>query len=234
MKVRFHRGMTNTAADNLEVRAMAISKMSAQAEELDTSKFPYRFLLRWTWPDHIEYQLRRLIWVWLSEIQEESSDTAYDGNKREYLSDYVAMQLLWLIVIHPETSGAVLDFIARQPAQIYAERIAENPSTWASTLSHLSVHENPDVRVAVAQNPNTSLEICEELCFDESPDVRFALAECLHHEGAHLDQLIEDEHPFIASRARKTKMRMNPPKPLQMPTKAHNEATTYQLKRAQA
>ena len=196
---------------------MAIYKAELQEQDLERTKFPYRFLLRWTWPDHIERQLRQLMWVWLKEAADGSNDEASEQNN-EYLSDYAAMRLLWLIAVHPESPGAVLDFMARQAAHAYAERIAENPATWSSTLAALSVHDNLKVRVAVASNSNTSNEIAEELCFDDNSDVRYALAECTHRSEEFIERLLEDENPFVVARARQTKMRMNPPQPLQMPT----------------
>ena len=201
---------------------MATYNAEPQAQDLERTKFPYRFLLRWTWPDHIERQLRQLMWAWLTEAANGSYDDSSESNNSEYLSDYAAMRLLWLIAVHPESPGAVLDFLARQSSRAYAERIAENPSTWSSTLAALSGHDNPNVRVAVASNPNTSDEIAEELCFDENSDVRFALAECTHRSEEFVERLLEDENPFVVARARQTKMRMSPAQPLQMPNQRWN------------
>lgn len=206
---------------------MAIYNAESQEQELERTKFPYRFLLRWTWPDHIDSQLRQLMWVWLTE----AADTTSDAERSGYLSDYVAMRLLWLIAVHPESPGAVLDFLARQSAHALAERVAENPSTWPSTLAVLSIHDNPNVRLAVASNPNTSEEIAEELCFDESSDVRYALAECAHRSEEFIDRLLEDENPFVVARARKTKMRISPAQPIQMPS--NQWKTDSQRRRAQ-
>jgi hypothetical protein len=197
---------------------MATYKTESQAQDLERTKFPYRFLLRWTWPDHIESQLRKLMWVWLTEAADAPSDTTNDSDDRVYLSDYAAMRVLWLIAVHPESPGAVLDFLAKQEAHAYAERIAENPNTWSSTLAVLSVCSKADVRVAVASNPNTSDDIAEELCFDECSDVRFALAECTHRSVEFIERLLEDENPFVVARARKTKMRISPAQPIQLTT----------------
>jgi hypothetical protein len=197
---------------------MAIFNAESQAQDLERTKFPYRLLLRWTWPAHIERQLRQLMWVWLTEALDAPIHPTTDENNRGYLSDYAAMRLLWLIAVHPESPGAVLDFIARQSTYAYAERIAENPSTWPSTLAFLSIHNNPNVRLAVASNPHTSDEIAEELCFDECSDVRFALAECTHRSEEFIERLLEDENPFVVARARKTKMRISPAQPIQLPT----------------
>jgi hypothetical protein len=198
---------------------MAIYNAESQTQDLERTKFPYRFLLRWTWPDHIERQLRQLMWVWLTEAADASADTTTDADGTGYLSDYAAMRLLWLIAVHPESPGAVLDFLARQSAHAYAERVAENPSTWPSTLAILSIHSNPNVRVSVASNPHTTQEIAEELCFDECSDVRFALAECTHRSEEFIERLLEDENPFVVARARKTKMRLSPAQPVQLPAK---------------
>jgi hypothetical protein len=208
---------------------MAIYNAESQAQDLERTKFPYRFLLRWTWPDHIERQLRQLMWVWLAE----AADTTNDADDTAYLSDYAAMRLLWLIAVHPESPGAVLDFLARQSAHAYAERVAENPSTWPSTLAVLSIHNNPSVRIAVASNPHTSDEIAEELCFDECSDVRFALAECTHRSEEFIERLLEDENPFVVARARTTKMRLSPAHPLQLPGNQQWQSDS-QRKRAQS
>src|ERR1700733_15511258 len=94
-----------------------------QPSELSTEKFPYRFLLRWTWPEHIETPLRRLLWTWLAEANEVESQESSLAR----MSDYVAMHVLWLVAVHPESPGAVLDVISRQDSGAYAERVAENP-----------------------------------------------------------------------------------------------------------
>lgn len=184
---------------------------------MENSKFPYRYLLRWCWPDHIETQIRRLMWSWLRE--QGSSEQPADGIS---LTDFLALRVMWLVAVHPESPGAMLDVIAEQCGEAFVERVAENPNTWPSTLRKLASHPSSKVRTAVVQNANTPAAVLFELACDMSADIRYAVAECYHSDVQLLNHLIEDENGHVASRAKKTLARLFPTPTAQMPFRKTN------------
>jgi hypothetical protein len=125
-----------------------------------------------------------------------------------------------LVAVHPESPGAVLDVIARQDSSAYAERVAENPNTWPSTLKRLAAHAHPDVRIAVAQNSNTPDDACSSLTADEHLDVRYAMAACPDRQPQTLELMLEDENCYVAARAKRTLARLFPKQAVQLPTRA--------------
>jgi hypothetical protein len=169
-------------------------------------KFPYRFLLRWTWPEHIDRYLRRLMWAWL---QEQSGDSDHGLAA----TDYVAAHLFWLIAVSPETPGAVLDAIANTDSASFLERVAENQNTWPSTLSRLALTPSTRVRAAVAENRNTPSSTMLQLSLDEDADIRFAVADNCNQAVTILESLAEDENCHVAARSKRTLSQMNLVKP---------------------
>lgn len=164
--------------------------------EID-EKFPYRFLLRWTWPDHIDRYIRRLMWAWLNE-------QSTDQEPGQSATDYVAAHLFWLIAVSPETPGAVLDALAATCSVSFQERIAENKNTWASTLAKLAQSEAPRVRIAVAENPNTPAATMLQLSLDENADIRYAVADNCNQAVTILESLTNDDNAHVASRSRRS------------------------------
>lgn len=77
------------------------------------------------------------------------------------------------------------------------------------TLSALSNHRHPEVRIAIAENPVTPDSVMTRLAFDEHPDVRFAVAESYNTSEIVLKFLIEDENPYVANRAQVTMDHIN-------------------------
>jgi hypothetical protein len=184
-----------------------------ETHEVMDEKFPYRFLLRWTWPDHIDRTIRRLMWAWL-----------HDQNLQPFVksaelttSDYVATQLFWLIAVSPDTPGAVLDALADSGSEAFLERIAENPMTWSSTLTRLAKHSSARVRTAVADNPNTAANIILRLSVDEDADIRYAVAENANQSVSILEALTEDDNCHVAARSQKTLSRLQPKACKQLP-----------------
>ncbi len=169
-------------------------------------KFPYRFLLRWTWPEHIDRYLRRLMWAWLQEQSEDCNDQISS-------SDYVAAHLFWLIAISPETPASVLDALSNTDSASFLERIAENQNTWASTLSKLAQNASPGVRTAVAENRNTPSASMLQLSLDENADIRFAVADNCNQAVTILESLADDENAHVAARSKRTLAQMNRLKP---------------------
>lgn len=174
--------------------------------EID-EKFPYRFLLRWTWPEHIERYIRRLMWSWLQEQSGENTDGLSS-------TDYVAAHLFWLIAVSPETPGAVLDALSNTESASFLERIAENKNTWASTLSRLAQMPSPRVRMAVAENPNAPATTMLQLSLDENADVRYAVADNCNQAVTILESMSHDENCHVAARAKRTLAQMNRVEPV--------------------
>lgn len=179
-------------------------------------RFPYRFLLRWTWPDHIDRYIRRLMWSWLNEQASEKADDLM-------ATDYVAAHLFWLIAVSPETPAPVLDALASTGSASFLERIAENPNTWASTLSKLASSDSPKVRVAVAENPNTPASTMLQLSLDENVDIRYAVADNCNQAVTILEALTCDENCHVAARSRRTLQQLNKIQPVVLkPAKVGN------------
>jgi hypothetical protein len=205
------------------VKVKEMSEYMMESTEIDNSKFPYRYLLRWSWPDHIESLIRRLMWTWLTES---SSDESNGESNQISEADFIAMRAMWLIAVQPESPGAMLQIIAEQCSEAFVERVAENPGTWPSTLRTLAKHASAKVRVAVSQNSNTPSDVLFELAHDESADVRYAMAEGVRGDAQLLHHLMEDENAYVASRAKRTLARLTPPAMAQMPfRKAASEKT---------
>ena len=80
----------------------------------------------------------------------------------------------------------------------------DNPSL----LSALASHECSHVRAAVADNVHTYLETLSLLTADDDADVRYAVAENHNIPIAILERLVEDENPYVASRAQRTIARL--------------------------
>lgn len=191
-----------------------MSENLMESTEVDDSKFPYRYLLRWSWPDHIESLIRRLMWTWLTEESEDGAKADRDAVSE---ADFIAMRAMWLIAVQPESPGAMLQIIAEQCTDAFVERVAENPGTWPSTLRSLAKHASPKVRSAVSQNSNTPCDVLFELAHDQSADVRYAMAEGAQGDIQLLNHLLEDENAYVASRAKRTLARLFPPAMAQLP-----------------
>ncbi|MGH9553888.1 MAG: hypothetical protein ACRD3W_31210, partial [Terriglobales bacterium] len=91
----------------METTTMEHMNMTSNTDKSSTGKaeFPFQFLLRYSWPEHIDKQIRRLLWLWLSEAGEAGPSEEFDR-----LGGYVC----WMIVKCPESPAAVLDLLAQQ------------------------------------------------------------------------------------------------------------------------
>jgi hypothetical protein len=190
-----------------------MSERLMDMQEIDNSKFPFRYLLRWAWPDHIEQLIRQLMWLWITEISQESSPSTVDIAT----ADLLAMRVMWLIAVHPESPGAMLQVIAEQCSEGFVERVAENQNTWPSTLRQLASHDSARVRAAVAQNSNTPCDVLFVLACDESVDVRYMIADGIQGDVKLLEQMLDDENPYVVSRAKRSLAKLFPPEPAKMP-----------------
>jgi hypothetical protein len=189
----------------------------------DSAKFPYRMLLRWSWPEHIEKLIRRLIWLWLVEAAEDKSES----EELELLGAHVC----WLIAIHPQSPPSVLDVLSQQESTPFCERIAENPNAWPTTLARLSKHKSACVRMAVAENPNTPQEVVCVLAQDDCADVRFAVADNPNHTVAVLETLTHDENCHVAERSKRTLAQLCPAQTRKLITKANPSSTSAKASR---
>lgn len=88
-------------------------------------------------------------------------------------------------------------------------KVVNNLGCLPFTLSALSNHRHPEVRIAIAENPVTPDSVMTRLAFDEHPDVRFAVAESYNTSEIVLKFLIEDENPYVANRAQVTMDHIN-------------------------
>ena len=112
-------------------------------------------------------------------------------------------------------SSSVLEQLAHSDVDRIRLRVAENPKTPIDVLELLSTDSNADVRVAVGTNPSTPAHMSYALAFDVDPNVRLGLAEDLNTPIELLDKLMEDENPYVSSRATETKaIKLSGDKPL--------------------
>ncbi|HEY9682836.1 MAG TPA: HEAT repeat domain-containing protein [Oculatellaceae cyanobacterium] len=206
-----------------------MSERLMDMKEIDNSKFPFRYLLRWSWPDHIEQLIRQLMWLWMTEISQESP-----SNVDIATADLLAMRTMWLIAVHPESPGAMLQVIAEQCSEGFVERVAENQNTWPSTLRQLAHHKSSRVRAAVAQNSNTPSDVLFALACDESADVRYMIADGIQGDVKLLEQMLEDENPYVVSRAKRSLARLFPPEPAKMPLRKQSTQKSDLKKVAEA
>src|SRR5262249_5997375 len=159
------------------------------------AQFPYRLLLRWSFPDHIDRAIKRLLWLWVRQEECQSSEQITD-------LDYFGAYVCWLIAVCPDSPAAVLDALSEQQSAAFLERIAENPNTWPTTLQKLGKHPSYQVRIAVADNNHTPIETIVALSADENADVRYAVAASAHRSQILLAQLAADENGHVAARSR--------------------------------
>ncbi len=109
-----------------------------------------------------------------------------------------------LIARHPETPSIVLEAILPGATDPVLARIAEHPNCSRRVLEKLAEHRCSDVRMAVCDNANAPLSAHWSLARDSASDVRYRLAEAFHVVDAVLEQLIEDENPYVSCRAQTT------------------------------
>ncbi|MBI5174220.1 MAG: hypothetical protein HY986_15160 [Candidatus Melainabacteria bacterium] len=166
--------------------------------------FPFRFLLRWDWPCHIQRELRLTIWSWLKELSREPDLQITD-------SDYLGTNLCLMIAAYPDAPGAVLDVLADLQCVAVQERVAENRNTWPSTLNRLAHHRSELVRIALADNLHVDEETIARLLEDASVDVRYALAGNPERSGAVLNALAMDKNVYVAACAGRTLAKLSPP-----------------------
>lgn len=76
-------------------------------------------------------------------------------------------------------------------------------------LEWLVVHPSPEVRIAIADNgSDLPIDLLRTLLSDNSADVRFAMAENHNLPIEIIDALCDDENPYVAHRANRTKDRL--------------------------
>ncbi len=171
----------------------------------DGSAVSLDYYLQWSWPEHIETALRRLLWICLVEAAEGfAGDREVPGRSNH--TGYVR----WLIATHPDSAPAVLDAMTGKATPELLERIAENPQTWPVTLARLACEPCAAVRIAVAEHPNTPPAILQMLSADSDPDVRYRLSENPLLPQHVRQNLLADDNPYVAARAAQTAQRLAP------------------------
>ncbi len=117
-------------------------------------------------------------------------------------------KIQWALVHNPNTTGDVLHELCDVLPAFLLERVAEHHNVEPRTLVRLAMHLDSDVRAAVTENPRTPVDVLRFLLQDESPDVRYTMAENHNLAQELLERLCDDENPYVASRARKTLLRL--------------------------
>lgn len=102
------------------------------------------------------------------------------------------------------TPPEILDILSRHRSEKILECVAANPSTATYTLTRLAGHQSAEVCMAVAENINTQFSDLAFLAFHENPDVRFRLAENPLLPVRLLEELAQDDNPYICKRAQCT------------------------------
>jgi hypothetical protein len=119
-------------------------------------------------------------------------------------------RLLLFIASNPDVPAPILEALVISVPKEVRVRIAENAAASQSVLAQLARDCCSEVRVAVADNLNTPLESLWDLVADEDVDVRYTLAENHQIPISLLMKLSEDDHPYVAFRARRTLDRLAP------------------------
>jgi len=110
----------------------------------------------------------------------------------------------YLIAGSQQTSPKALALLAQSEIPGVRARVAENPNCPLALLSWLAQDSNPEVRLSVVYNPKAPPIFFQWLLNDGCADVLFALAE--DHNLAHsfLEQLSQNDNPYVAERAKQT------------------------------
>ena len=110
----------------------------------------------------------------------------------------------YLLAGNPQTNGRVLNELAKSEDLKVRKRVAENPSSCLATLYRLLFDSEADVRLSLSYNQYVPEFFIEHLVYDPDDDVRFALAENSRLTQELLTILVNDENPYVASRASKS------------------------------
>lgn len=104
----------------------------------------------------------------------------------------------------PYTPATVLEELRGCGHADVLVRIAENPNTSEETLTELACEADSEVRAAVCDNKRASAIVQWQLCADPNPDVRYRQAENPNTPLRILIRHLQDENPYVATRARYT------------------------------
>lgn len=115
-----------------------------------------------------------------------------------------ANALMLMVGGNPQTPQNVLSQLAREDDPDLLEQIAENPNTHPRTLIYLAAFPQARVRIAVSYNPHCPRAIMRALSADHDADVRYTIAANPLVSEEILENMLEDENPYIAARATET------------------------------
>lgn len=121
----------------------------------------------------------------------------------------LAVEVATRLANSPTTSAEVLEILSHCDIVSVVEAVAANRSTSQDTMAWLLKHPSAEVRIGLVDNPLLPYSIQRRLVFDPDADVRHALAENHNVIRQVLEVLLNDENPFVVSRAQKTILRLD-------------------------
>lgn len=184
---------------------MEETKQPVKHDASDLS-FLYDFICECPHPPITE-ALRRLVTDWLAKPNHVKDLPAAIKEQLE-LTDEESIQVCWLLAVNPTTPPSLLQDLCAGASSELLERIAENKSTYGTTLATLSYQAVAEIRIASASNPNTPLASIMIMVKDDNPDVRFSMAENAAIPNEALQALARDDNPYVKLRAEKTLNRL--------------------------
>jgi hypothetical protein len=164
--------------------------------------FLYDFICECPDP-HITEALRKLVAEWLAKPNL-VRDLPAAMKEQLGLTDEESVHMCWLLAVNPNTPPSLLQDLCAGAPSALLERIAENKSTYGSTLATLSYQAVAEIRIAAASNANTPLASIMVLVNDDNPDVRYSMAENPTLPTEALQALTRDDNPYVRLRAEKT------------------------------
>lgn len=111
---------------------------------------------------------------------------------------------------NPNTPRQVLLRLAGDRSTLIRCAVAANPKSPPELLKILSQDRSSEVRLAVAENTNTPWDVLTDVAHDSDADVRYGLAENPYMPGDILLSLVQDDNPYVVSRALKTLEMLSP------------------------
>jgi hypothetical protein len=180
------------------------------SDETIALAFSYHFT--WGYPDYMRDALRLV-----SQAGGICDVLGIDPNRdltwrqlRLVFEEADSTKVRYLIASNPQTSPAILNYLATDKETRVVRRVADNQNTHASTLARLAVHDDPGVRTCICENGNAPELVLLALARDPHLDVRYTLAENLNAPMSVIEMLTMDENPYISSRAQRTLNMLRP------------------------
>lgn len=181
---------------------------TGQPRKLDADDLSFLYDFVSECPDpQITAALQKLVTEWLAKASHSTSLAAAIKGQLG-LTNEESVQMCWLLAVNPATPPSLLEDLCSGASSSLLERIAENKSTYGSTLATLSYQAVAEIRIAAAGNAGTPLASIMILVKDNDPDVRFSMAENPDLPNEALLALAMDDNPYVKMRAEKTLSRL--------------------------